>query len=397
MRGHIVKRYENSWTIVGDLGRDPVSGKRKQQWISVKGTKKDAERRLTELLHSLETGQWVKPEHLTVGDFLERWLKDYAFTHVRPRTFTRYKTIIERHIIPALGRILLTQLTAAHVQECYAKWLQEGRMDGKGSGLSAKTVLQHHRVLSQALSHAVKWNLLARNVAQAVEPPRPVVKALRVLDGRAVQAFLEACKGTVYFPLFHLDIYTGLRRSELLGLRWRDVNLDMACLSVVQSMHRLAGGKVVFLEPKTARGRRQVALSPNPVLALRSYRETQEAMCADLGRTFSDNDLVFCNPDGAPFHPDTVSRAFQRIARNAGFDGVRLHDLRHTHATLMLQQGVHPKIVQERLGHATIAVTLDIYSHVLPGLQEAAALQFEEGLTGVKKSANHATATEDAR
>jgi integrase len=379
MRGHITKRGKNSWSIVLSLGYDPETGRRRQQWVSVKGTKRDAEKRLAELLHEVDTGGFVKPGKVTMAEYLRQWLQDYAASNVRPRTFQRYKGIIERHLIPALGHILLTQLKPSHVQACYTKSLK-GRLDGREGELTAKTVLQHHRVLSEALSHAIKWGLVARNVAQAVDPPRPVNREMRTLDREGVRAFLEVARSTEYYPLFHLAVYTGLRRGEILGLRWKDVNLDMASLSVVQTLQRLKGGLTVFLGPKTAKGRRSVALSPAAVLVLRAHHERQGQLRAILDGRLSEDDLVFSHPDGSPLKPDTVSHAFSEIARKAPLRGLRLHDLRHTHATLMLQQGVHPKIVQERLGHANIAVTLDTYSHVLPGLQEAAALRFDEGL-----------------
>lgn len=380
MRGHIRKRGRSSWSIVLCLGRDPITGKKKYQWQSVKGTKREADKRLAELLHQLDTGGYVKPSKLTVAEFLRQWLRDYAAANVRPRTFERYSSIVERHLIPAIGSIPLVRLQPSHIQACYARSLTDGRLDGKRKGLSGKSVLQHHRVLREALSHAVKWGLAGRNVAQAVDPPRPAYREMHTLNSEGVHTFLEAAKHTGYYALFHLAVYTGLRRSELLGLRWKDVSLEMASLSVVQTLHRLPGGETVFLEPKTAKGRRAVALSPAAALVLRDHREKQQALRTMMGVRLTDDELVFSRPDGSPPKPDTVTEAFVKIARKAGLNGVRLHDLRHTHATLMLQQGVHPKIVQERLGHATIAVTLDTYSHVLPGLQEAAALRFDQGL-----------------
>ena len=381
MRGHITKRSKNSWSIVLDVGRDPSTGRRQQRWISVKGTKKIAERRLGELLHQLDTGSFVQPTKTTVGEFLRQWMRDYVTNNVRPRTAEGYKTIVEGQVIPSLGNIVLNQLRPSHLQEYYARTLKTGRRDGKAGGLSARTVLHHHRVLNTALSHAVKWGLVSRNVAQAVDPPRPKTTEMRTLDSDEVHRFLDRAKGTVYHPLFHLDVYTGLRRSELLGLRWKAVDLDMATVSVVQIMHHLRDGRTIFQEPKTAKGRRLVSLPPSAVLALRAHRERQEAERASLGLRFSPEDLVFCHPDGSPFLPDTVTHAFRKIADRVGLRGVRLHDLRHTHASLMLRQNVHPKVVQERLGHATISTTLDIYSHVMPGIQEEAALRFEAGLS----------------
>ena len=382
MRGHLVKRSKGSWSIVLDLPRDPETGKRRQQWVSMKGTKKDAERRLSELLHQVDTGGFVRPSKLTVAEFLRQWLRDYAASNVRPLTAAGYAQRIDRHIIPALGRIPLSELQPSHLQTFYRKAVQNGRLDGEG-GLSARSVLHIHRVLYDALAIAVKWGLVIRNVAQAVDPPRATRKEMRTLDAEGVNRLLEASQGTMYHPLIHLALYTGLRRSELLGLRWRSVDLDMATISVVQVLHCLQGGRIVFHEPKSQKGKRQVALSPTAAVALREYRERQQLDRILVGNPLTLDDLVFSNPDGLPLLPNSVTHAFIKIVRRAGLHGVRFHDLRHTHASLMLRQGIHPKIVSERLGHATVGITLDTYSHVTPGLQEAAALRFEEGLSGL--------------
>ncbi|MBI2859681.1 MAG: tyrosine-type recombinase/integrase [Chloroflexi bacterium] len=381
-RGHITRRSKNknTWSIVLDLGRDPATGKRRRQWVTVRGTKRDAERKLVELLRQLDTGGFVEPSKITVGEFLKQWLRDYAKTAVRPRTFQRYENIVQKRIIPVIGAVPLTTLKPQHVQAMYSAHLTGPRLDHRLGTLSAKTVVQHHRVLREALAYAMRLGLVARNVADAVDPPTAARHEVEFLDADAINTFLDRARNTPYYALFHLDIHTGLRRSELLGLRWKDVDLDLAALSVRQAMHRLRGGQTVFLEPKTSKGRRQVALSPSAVLVLRSHREKAEADNALLGSSLTRDSLVFSLVDGSPMSPDGVSRAFKRIAKHAGFPGVRLHDLRHSHASLMLKQGVHPKIVQERLGHATIAITLDVYSHVTPGLQEAAAQAFDAGL-----------------
>lgn len=379
MRGHVKQRAKGSWTIWLELPRDPVTGKRRQKTLTVKGSKREAEKKLVELEHQIDTGGFVNPAKATVAEFLRQWLRDYVSTNVRAATSEGYRIMIGCHLVPNLGAIPLSQLQPSHIQEYYAKALKMGRRDGRG-GLSARTVLHHHRVLSEALSHAVKWGLVVRNVAQAVDPPRPVNHEMQSLDNDGVQRLLAAARVTMYFPLIHLAIYTGLRRSELLGLRWKDVDLDMATLSVVQVMHCLPGARIVFQEPKTAKGRRMVALSPSAVLALRAYSETVEADLSLLGIPLVGERLVFSNLNGSPLLPNSVTHAFAKIVRRAGLNGIRLHDLRHTHASLMLRQGVHPKIVSERLGHSSISITLDTYSHVLPGLQEAAALRFDEGL-----------------
>ncbi len=379
MRGSIRKRSEDSWTLIFDAGRDPATGKRRQQWVSFKGTKKAAGEELTRLLREIDTGGFVKPTKLTVAEFLRQWLRDYASTNVRATTYQSYVFISERHLIPALGSVALTDLRPAHLQAFYAKALTQGRLDGAG-GLSAKSVSYFHKILSEALSHAVKWGMVARNVAQAVDPPQPMKAEMRVLDGEGIGTVLEKVKGTRWYPLFHLAAYTGMRRSELLGLRWKDVDLDMATLSVVQVLHQLHDRRIVFQEPKTAKGSRTIALSPSAVLGLREYRDHQTGDALLMGQPLTPETLVFSNPDGTPFLPDSVSQAFRIIAHRLGQDGVNFHSLRHSHASLMLKQGVHPKIVQERLGHSSIAITLDTYSHVAPGLQAAAAQRFDEAL-----------------
>ncbi len=382
MKGCIVQRSKGSWRLLFDAGRDPQTGKRCQKSVTVRGTKKDAERKLREMLHSLEMGGYVNPTTLTVGEYLEKWLRDYVATNTAPATGASYTMISRRHLIPALGSLPLVQLRPHHLQGYYARKLSDGRAHGKG-GLSPRTVLHHHRVLSEALQHAVKWGLVARNVATAVDPPRPRTPQMVVMKPEEVKAFLESVRGSTHYPIFYLALATGMRRGEILGLRWRDVDLDMATLSVSRSLQRLPGQGFIYREPKSARGRRQVALPPSAALMLREHRKQAESTGLLLGRPISDDDLVFGHPDGSPWDPASVTHAFVRIARRTGLRGIRLHDLRHTHASLMLKQGVHPKVVSERLGHATISITLDTYSHVLPGLQEAAALRFDEVLPGL--------------
>jgi integrase len=382
MKGHIRQRSKGSWTIVIDVGRDPETSKRRQQWHTIKGTKRDAERVLRELLHSLEVGSYVKPNRLTVAQFLEEWLQGYVAMNTAPRTRERYEEIVRIHLILALGSLPLLALQPQHIQKYYAKALQSGRRDGKG-GLSARTVHKYHRVLYEALRYGVKHGVLVRNVAESVDPPRPENKEIIMLGPNDLGRLLDRAKGTPYYVLFFTAVYTGLRRGELLGLRWCDIDLELATLSVVQTLQQLRSREYVFREPKSRRGRRQIALSPSLAILLREHRAKQENARKLLGRPLAPTDFVFSHPNGIPLRPNSVTRAFQTIAESAGLQGVRFHDLRHAHATLMLQQGIHPKIVSERLGHSSVAITLDIYSHVLPGLQEAAARRFEEGLQRV--------------
>jgi integrase len=379
VKGHIQKRSKGSWTLWVDLGRDLETGKCKQQTLTVQGSKKDAERELRTVLTRIEGGAYVKPAKMTVGEYLKQWLESYVVTNVTPKTQERYEGIIRVHLMPAFGSLPLTALQPQHIQDYYSHALKSGRRDSS-TRLSALTVRYHHIVLYEALKHAVKHGLLIRNVAEAVDPPTPERREIAIIDSDGVRMLLQAAEGMPYYTCIFTAIYTGLRRSELLGLRWYDIDLDLATLSVTQTLHQLKNGTYVFGKPKTKGSRRMITLSPSLAILLREHKAKQQFDRMLLGKPLSLTDLVFLNPDGSPLRPNTVSRAFERLARPLGFQGIRFHDLRHAHATLMLQQGIHPKIVSERLGHNSVAITLDLYSHVLPGLQEAAAIRFEECL-----------------
>jgi len=384
MRGHITKRGKDSYTIVLNLGRDPETGKRKQQWVSVKGTKKDAERRLSELVSQIDNGIYIKPGKSTLTEFLKLWLRDYAKPNLSPRGFERYESIVRVHLTPSLGNIPLTKLRPEHLQKYYTAKLN--------SGLSARTVRYHHVVLHIALKTAVKWGLISRNVADAVDPPRVRNMEMNTWDEDSIISFLNTGKDTIYYALFHTALFTGMRRSELLALRWQDIDFIYSQISVSRSLHHLNDGSYVFTQPKSAKSQRTIALSPSAILVLKEHHEKQKLERIMQGITLTDDDLVFSHPDGKPMRPNTVSRAWNVLAARAGLKVIRFHDARHSHASLMLKQGAHPKIVQERLGHSSIVITLDTYSHVAPGLQEAAANRFDEAITTkYNKTANEIT------
>ena len=370
MRGSIIKRYKDSYTIVIELGKDPVTGKRKQHWVSVRGTKKEAGKKLAELLHQMDKGTFIKPDKITVGEYLERWLKDYVRPNLAPRTAEGYEHILRKHLIPALGNITLIGLKAEHLQRYYSEKV--------AGGLSNMTVRHHHTVLHKALATAVGWGILSSNVADAVSTPRIQRQDMKTWDEEDVTRFLEAAKRTQYYALFYTALFTGMRRSELLGMKWGDVDFVLSQLYVSRSLHCLKGGIIVFRPTKTAKGRRAIALSPSTFMVLSEHHQRCMAKWAVLRVALTDDDLVFCHSDGKPYLPNTITHAWIKIVRRTGLKPIRLHDARHTHASIMLKQEVHPKIVQERLGHANIAVTLDTYSHVAPGLQRAAALRFDE-------------------
>jgi len=376
MKGHIFKRSKDSWTIVYDLPTDSITGKRRQKSQTISGTKRDAERALREILQSLENGSYVKPNKITLSDWLRQWLKEYVSMNTTDRTQESYSSIVESHLIPVLGSIQLKDLQPYQLSDYYAKKCSNGRADGKG-GLSARSVVYHHRIISKTLDYAVKMGVVVRNVASVVEPPRVARVTMKTLSTEEVQRFLDAARETDYYVYFSTLLYTGLRRGELLALRWRNLDLNRGSLTVVATAYKLGNGDYIIKEPKTAQSRRSVTLPPSLVELLKVYRADQELLRVQLGVSLEADDFVFIRPDGSPINPSAVTLAFRRIIKRAGLRDIRIHDLRHTHATLMLKAGIHPKVVSERLGHANISITLDIYSHVLPGLQEAAAEKFD--------------------
>ena len=268
MKGHIKQRSKGSWTIWVDFGCDLETGKRKQQTMTVHGSKKDAEHELRVILTRIEGGIHTKPTKQTLGEYLEQWLKTYVATNTAPTTVDGYTDIIRAPFIPELGIFPLTSLQPVHIQDYYARMQVSGRRDGKG-GLSAQTVKHHHRVLYEALKYAVKHNLIIRNVAEAVDPPRHEGRQMTTLEPELVRLFLIEAQRTPFYTLFYTAIYTGLRRSELLGLRWKDIDLDLATLSVAQTLHHIPRKGYLFREPKTKHSRRLVDISPSLALLLR--------------------------------------------------------------------------------------------------------------------------------
>ena len=370
MKGHVRRRGRTSWAIVLDLGRG-VDGRRRQKWHSVRGTREDAERELGRLLNEIGTGAYVEPANISVADYLERWLSDYAHSTVAPKTFERYREIIRSHVIPALGKWKLVKLRPLHVQTFYSDALNWGRKDGKG-GLSRQTVVHFHRVLHKAFAHAVKWQLLSRNTIDAVQPPRAERKEMQALDDSEIAKLLQHVDGKLLNMPVLLAVTTGLRRGEILGLRWSDVDLKGLRLQVTQSLEQTSEG-LRFKSPKTTRSRRTIALPGLTVEALRAHYVNQGKQRLQLGSAYEGHNLVCARSDGAPWPPDHLSTAFSALVRKSKLKRIRFHDLRHTHATQLLRIGIHPKVVSERLGHSNIGITLDTYSHVLPGMQEAAA------------------------
>jgi integrase len=382
MKGSIMPPNEKrkSWTAIVYTGRD-ASGKKTHKWLS--GTsEKEVQRKVHALIVEVDNGTYSKPKG-TLGAFIERWLKEYARPRLSPRTTEGYESIYRSGIGPELGSITLRNLKPDMIQRYYAK-KQE-------AGASSTTVTHHGMFLHAVLETAVKWQLLPRNPADAATTPGIRHREMHTLDEDDTDTFLETAKGTPYYTVFHCSLYTGLRRSEVLALRWQDVDLIGAEVSVSRSMHQLYGGEIIFRGTKTAKSARRVALVPETCDVLRHHLDNEMALCARAGVAFTSGRLVFCKWDGKPLLPGTITHAWRNLIKRLGYTGVRLHDARHTHATLLFKENVHPKVVQERLGHANISTTLDLYSHVLPGMQKEAAERFGALLAHGKRASRRAS------
>ena len=375
MRGCITER-NGSLRFKVSLGKNPRTGKYESYYETFRGNRTDAQKRLRQILTELDKGIFTKPGKTTVADYLNIWLHDYCKPRLSPHTIRLYSYICRVHLIPTLGKLTLTELKPQHLQTLYS--------DKLSSGLTARTVQLFHVAIHKALKNAVRINLLSRNVADAVQKPKVQRPEMHPMTENDLGRFLDAAKQGNYYALFYTYLFTGMRRSELLAVRWCDVDLLGMQISVSRTMQYTNGVKnhVTFKEPKSKNSRRLIALSPSNVLILEEHQEAQQKMRGSLQLPpITQNDLVFSHWDGSPLLPDSITHAWVKLARKCGLYGVRLHDARHTHATIMLKQGIHPKIVQERLGHSTISTTLDTYSHVAPGLQQAAAMAFDDILS----------------
>ncbi|MDR6124066.1 integrase [Bacillus sp. SLBN-46] len=374
MRGTI-KKDGTSWYVLYDLGKDPVTGKRKQKKKRGFRTKKDAEKYLSEQLNAIEKGTYFEPKDITFGEYLDYWLEKHAKPNTAVRTLEGYNYIIQQHLKPSLSNIQIAKLQPFHLQEYYSQKLENGKFDG--TGLSAQSVKHHHRLIHKALKDAVKWLFLVRNVAENVTPPKTTKTKMKIWDNEQLKIFLKAAKDSVYYTVYLTASYTGMRRGEVLGLRWQDVDFNNNIIFVRQALQEVKKVGLTFKEPKSGNSR-SISITPTLAKELKKVYNQILVNKLSLGQMYTDLDLVFAQKNGKPIQPAELAKNYRKVVENSGLHYIRFHDLRHTHATLLLQQGVHPKIVSERLGHSTIGITMDTYTHVLPNMQKEAALQFDK-------------------
>lgn len=375
-----VRKRGKSWLATMELGRDPLTGRRRRTHVTA-ATRREAELEAARLRHEVAEGLDLEPTKITVAQYLSRWLGSVK-SNLAPATYRRYEDLLRLHVMPYVGAVALSKLRPLQVQQMYAR-LQDG-ISSDGRGLAPRTRLHVHRVLSTALAQAVRWQIISRNVCQAVDPPKASRAEVSVLGPDEARRLLEVAEArdSVWGDAVVLALHTGLRQGELLGLRWQDFDEDRGRLTVYQALQYLPGKGMILQQPKTNRSRRTIPLGSTVLAALARLRRRQLEKRLALGAAYKDLGLVFTTALGTPIGANNLRRAFRRIVAQAEIGSLRFHDLRHTHATLLLARGVHPKVVSERLGHANIGITLDTYSHVLPNLQEEATRDLDAWLAG---------------
>jgi integrase len=384
MKGHVRERGKGNWYAVLSM-KDPQTGKRKVKFRSLPGCKRkrDAQTELAKLITQLQAGSFVDGGKITVAEFLDRWL-GHVKINVSPRTFERYEELVKKNIAPALGAVPLSKLKAIQISEAYAKALTSGHH--RGGGLSARTVHHMHRVLSQALKQAVKWDLLMRSPCDQLEKkdrPKVEKKAVPTINAAETVNAMDAARERRLFIPILLGSMGRMRRGEIVALRRKSVDLDRGQIAIVAAIEQTRAG----CREKEVKGSkcRTIAMPAMLVDELRRHFITQAEEMLRLGMRPDGDTLVVMSADGKPIQPRSLTKNVSDFMKGLG-SKVRLHGLRHSHASHLLAENVHPKIVQERLGHSSIAITMDIYSHLMPNMQADAAGKIDAALKAAQKN-----------
>jgi integrase len=372
MKGHLQRRGERSWRLKYDISGD-AAGDRQTRYVTLKGTKAEAQKEAAKILAAVATGTHVDPSAETVAAFAKRWLNEWAADNVSNKTWTRYDQLLTKHLVARFGALPIQKLSPANLQTAYAAMAQ--------TGLADRTRLHLHRVIHTMLKHAVQWGVVARNVAGMVDAPRVIAKEIEILSPAQVSIVLQALRGKPAYPIVALALGSGLRRSELLALRWSDVDLDGGSLRVEQALEQTKRAGLVFKAPKTRHGRRTVTLAPSTIAVLREHWKAQQEHRLFFGLGKAPNDaLVFMSDDGSPYLPSTLTLQWRRAMQAATLRAT-LHSLRHTHASTLIAAGLDVLTVSRRLGHGTPAITLNVYGHLFRPDERAAAIM-EAALNG---------------
>jgi integrase len=365
--GTIYKRKDGTWAA-----QVSIQGRRLTKYTK---TQSEARTWLRTTLNQVDNGITFLGAQMELGKYLEQWLVTVK-TSVRPKTYEQYKQIVTSHIVPILGHIKLKDLRPDHIQTLYNTKLK--------SGTSNRMVIMIHTVLHLTLNQALKVGLIGRNPSDAVIKPKLVKKEMKTLTDTQVQTLLLAVRGTRHEVLYQLAVTTGMREGELLGLKWADLDWVTRQVKVQRQLQWISGQGLVFSEPKSIAGRRVIVVGTATIEKLREHHQRQQWERLAAGDRWVENDLIFATTIGTPSNWRSLYRSFKKLLQTSNLPNIRFHDLRHTAATLMLQQGINPKIVQERLGHSQISLTLNTYSHVLPNMQEEAAEKLDQLITPVE-------------
>jgi integrase len=360
-----IGKGKTSWHYVIELGKD-MFGKRKQKRKRGFKTKKEAQKALTESLHAMNTGRYIEPNKMHMSEYLDNWLNNKQI-QVKKSTFKKYYWLVNSHIKPYIGNIALSKLSGLNIQQLY-------RLLATEKHLSNENIRKVHSVLNNALKEAVRLELILKNVASLVDPPKAIKPEVKVWDVDEAQHFLKVTQSNRYHIVYLLALTTGMRQGEILGLRWKDIDFDREMLYVRQTLSH--DGFELNPHTKTAAGTRTIALPAQVLQVLQEHKIMQAKEKLKAKEIFENFDLIVCTNLGTPLHPRNLLRNFYLHIEKAKLNKIRFHDLRHTHASLLLKQGVHPKIVSERLGHADTRITMDTYSHLLPNMQRDTAKEF---------------------
>lgn len=370
MKGYIRKRA-NKWSYTVDIGKDPRTGKRKQKTQSGFKTKKEAQAALAELVTNVDKGTHFEPSKKKMKEFSLEYMEKVYKNKVKATSYDATETILLTHIVTWFGDVILSDVDQFLVHEFYAEKVKEG--------FSSAYIRRMHEVVRMLLRAAYKWELIKKDIAGLLVPPRLEVKEMKVWTIQQINEYLKFTKHSRYHAIFFLAAYTGMRKGEILGLTWDNVDFDRKILTVQKTLYKMKG-QYLLSEPKTRNSIRTIYIDDDIIRVLRKQRVKQNLEKLKHGGVYKEHNMVFAQESGEFVMPTAVNSLFNRYINQLKFPHIRFHDLRHTHATILLQMDVNPKIVSERLGHSSVKITLDTYSHVLPSMKKDLSEQFSKAM-----------------
>lgn len=368
MKGYVRKRG-NKWSFTVDVGKDPRTGKRKQKTQSGFKTKKEAQAALAEMVNNVDKGVYIEPTKRKFKDFAMHYLETIYVNKVKASTYERTESLLKTQILPWFQEVELDKIDQFLIHDFFK--------EKKEKGLSSSYIQRMHEVIRQLLKVAYKWELIPKDISSFVEAPRLEKKEMKVWSVEQVNEFLKFTKHSRYNPVFFLAAYTGMRKGEILGLHWDDIDFEEKTIRISKTLYKVKD-QYLLHEPKTKSSIRTIYMDDDIIRVLKKQRVKQNLEKLKAGNIYEDKNLVFAQETGNYVFPSAVNGLFLRYINQSGLPRIRFHDLRHTHATILLGMGVNPKIVSDRLGHSSVKITLDTYSHVLPSMQQDLTAEFSK-------------------